>query len=140
MLDEQATQLAPTQVEPEVSSETPQEFDIEKADNVTQIREYAKGLKTDLDTYKTTHKFVEDSFGDIENAKLAQDVYSKFTSAEFNPDEFVKAIEGLSPTRAKALVEKLAEQQSGTLVQKRLGEMFGGEVNQDEIKLFKQLS
>ena len=128
----------PVGATPEGNSETPQELNIETADNLGQIREYAKGLKTDLEAYKPTATFVTENFGDLENAKLAHQIYSGFTSEEFNPEEFVKTISGISPQRAEALVAQLAQTQSEKLVQERVEALFGGKADETEIKLFKQ--
>ena len=123
---------------PEVNSETPSEFNVETADNLSQIRDYAKGLKTDLESYKPSATFLQESFGDIENAKLAHQIYSGYTSEEFDPDKFVKTIQEISPSRAEALVSQLAKTQSEKAVQERIQTLFGGEPNEKEIELFKQ--
>ena len=56
-----------------VPSEAPSntELDVDRVDNISQLREHVKGLKSDLETYKSSHSFLEESFGDLENAKLA---------------------------------------------------------------------
>ena len=129
-------EIQPEGATPEVNSET--SFNVETNDNLGQIRDYAKGLKSDLDTYKPNATFLQESFGDIENAKLAHQIYSGYTSEEFDPDTFVKTIQEISPSRAEALVSKLAQSQSDKAVKERIQTLFGGEPNEKEIELFKQ--
>lgn len=131
-------QAVDTAVEPTPEVETPQELDIDKVDNLEQLRESYKGLKADLGTYKTTHNFVEEKFGGVQNAELAHSLYDGFVSEEFDPDKFIETISSVSPSRAKSLVEKLANQQAGSLVDTKLQELFGGKVSKDEVELFKK--
>jgi hypothetical protein len=126
---------AATAVAPEVQ---PQELNLETADNLTQIRDYAKGLKKDVTTYKASHEFVSSSFGDVENAKIAHSVYQGFAGEEFKPEEFYKVLEQLSPSRARQLVEAHAAKQAQELSQKEVEKLFGGKVSPEEVKLFKQ--
>lgn len=114
------------------------EFDVERTDNISQIREHVKGLKADLDTYKSTHNFVTESFGDLENAKLAQQLYNGFVADEFEPDYFLEAISELSPTRAQKLTEALASKYAPQVAEERLVEYFGGDVTPEEVELFRQ--
>jgi hypothetical protein len=145
MIDENNPVVDETIIEtPEAGTEdagqpTPEEaFDYEKSDNVAKIREYAKGLKGDLDTYKATHTAVEEKFGDVRNLDVAQSVYSGFAGTEFDPDNFAKTLEQLSPARAKQLFEKVAAAKTPELVQAEVEKVFGGKVTPEEIRLFKQ--
>lgn len=131
-----------TQIAPEVGTSETQptttEFDVDRVDNIGQLRDHVKGLKTDLETYKSTHNFVEESFGDLENAKLAQQLYSGFVSEEFEPEEFYNIIQEVSPSRAQALAQKFAERESLPIAYEKVKELFGGEVTPDEVALFRQ--
>ena len=123
-----------------VPSEAPSntELDVDRVDNISQLREHVKGLKSDLETYKSSHSFLEESFGDLENAKLAHQMYSNILAEDFEPDNFVKFIESLSPSRAKALAEKISSQGALEVAQSKIQELFGGEVTPEEVALFKQ--
>lgn len=123
-----------------VPSEAPSntELDVDRVDNISQLREHVKGLKADLETYKSTHSFLEENFGDLENAKLAHQLYSQVLAEDFEPDNFVQFIENLSPSRAKALADKISEQAAAETAYSKLTELFGGEVSPEEVSLFKQ--
>lgn len=118
--------------------ESTSELDLDKVDNISQLRDHVKGLKTDLETYKSTHNFVTESFGDLENAKLAQQLYNGLVSEEFEPDYFFEAITELSPTRAQKLAERYAESWLPQIAEQRMSELFGGQVSPEEVALFKQ--
>jgi len=119
-------------------SYTSPELDVERIDNVGQLRDHVKGLKADLDTYKSTHNFVNESFGDLENAKLAHQLYNGFLSEEFEPTGFIQAISDLSPSRANQLAEALAMNYAPTLAEQKLTQYFGGDVTPEEVELFRQ--
>ena len=114
------------------------ELDVERIDNVGQLRDHVKGLKNDLETYKSTHNFVNESFGDLENAKLAHQLYNGLVSEEFEPDYFIQAISDLSPTRAQKLAESYANQYAPQYAQEKIQEYFGGDVTPEEVELFRQ--
>lgn len=132
----------PTNNVPETSvsetQSTTAEFDVDRVDNISQLRDHVKGLKSDLDTYKSTHNFVAESFGDLENAKIAQQLYSGFVSEEFDPYKFIEFAGEISPTRARSLVDTFASQFAPTLVEQKMSEYFGGPVTPEEVNLFKQ--
>lgn len=111
---------------------------MERTDNVGQLREHVKGLKADLDTYKSTHNFVTESFGDLENAKLAHQLYNGFVADEFEPDYFIQAISELSPVRAQKLIDSFATQHASKVAEQKLTEYFGGDVTAEEVELFKK--
>lgn len=119
-------------------SYTSPELDVERIDNVSQLRDHVKGLKSDLETYKSTHNFVSETFGDLENAKLAQQLYSGFVSEDFEPDEFYSIINEVSPTRTKALIEKFAQKEAMPMAYEKVKELFGSEVTPEEVSLFRQ--
>lgn len=123
-----------------VPSEAPSntELDVDRVDNISQLREHVKGLKSDLETYKSSHSFLEESFGDLENAKLAHQLYSNVLAEDFEPDSVVQFIESLSPSRAKALAEKISSQGALEVAYSKIQELFGGEVTPEEVALFKQ--
>lgn len=112
--------------------------DIEKIDNIAQLREQYKSLKTDLDTYKQSHEFVSQTFGSTDLAKEAYEFYSGFTAEEFDADKFVSHINNLSPKRAEQLVEKLSSTKAKELVSKEVEALFGSNPTPEEIKLFKE--
>lgn len=112
--------------------------DIEKIDNIAQLREQYKSLKTDLDTYKQSHEFVSQTFGNTDLAKEAYEFYSGFTAEEFDADKFVNHINNLSPKRAEQLVEKLSSTKAKELVSKEVEALFGSNPTPEEIKLFKE--
>lgn len=118
--------------------ETGGEFDADKADNIAQFREQYKTLKADLGTYKPSHEFISETFGDIENAKLADTIYRGFSGETFDESEFIKTLEQLSPSRTEQLVKTLASQQAQELAKTEVAKIFGGEVTPDEIALFKR--
>jgi hypothetical protein len=122
---------------PSETQATP-EFDVDRVDNISQLREHVKGLKSDLETYKTTHSFLEENFGDLENAKLAHQLYSQVLAEDFEPDSFVGLIESLSPSRARALAEKISEQGATEVAYRKMQDLFGSEVTPEEVALFKQ--
>jgi hypothetical protein len=122
---------------PSETQATP-EFDVDRVDNISQLREHVKGLKSDLDTYKSSHSFLEESFGDLENAKLAHQMYSNILAEDFEPDSFVNLIESLSPSRARALAEKISEQGAVEVAYQKMQDLFGSEVTPEEVALFKQ--
>jgi hypothetical protein len=122
---------------PSETQATP-EFDVDRVDNISQLREHVKGLKSDLDTYKSTHSFFEENFGDLENAKLAHQLYSQVLAEDFEPDSFVNLIESLSPSRARALAEKISEQGAAEVAYQKMQDLFGSEVTPEEVALFKQ--
>lgn len=122
---------------PSETQATP-EFDVDRVDNISQLREHVKGLKSDLDTYKTTHSFLEENFGDLENAKLAHQLYSNILAEDFQPDSFVELIGNLSPSRAKALADKISEQGAVEVAYQKMQDLFGSEVTPEEVALFKQ--
>lgn len=129
--------------ETEVVSETPvegsqSEFDFEKSDNLSQIREYAKGLKADLQKYKPSSEFIESSFGDLENAKLASSIYTGFAGDEFDPEKFLDVISQLSPSRANQLKESLTKKEAAQLAQAEIEKMFGGKVSKEDVEFFKK--
>lgn len=123
-----------------VPSEAPSntELDVDRVDNISQLREHVKGLKSDLETYKSSHSFLEESFGDLENAKLAHQMYSKVLAEEFEPDGFVEFIGSLSPSRAKAIAERISEDKAAEVAYNKMQELFGSEVTPEEVALFKQ--
>lgn len=123
---------------PSETQSTNAEFDVERVDNIGQLREHVKGLKSDLETYKSTHQFFEENFGDFENAKLAQQLYTGFVSDEFDPENFLQTVAEISPNRARNLVEAFASQHAPKLVEQRMSEFFGGPVTPEEVQLFKQ--
>lgn len=114
------------------------EYDAPAGDNIQAVREWGDSWKKTASEYKPTHEFVTQTFGDLENAKLAHTIYSGFTAEDFDPQNFSKVLESLSPTRAKQLVENLALEQAGQLVPKKVEELFGGQVSPEEVKLFRQ--
>jgi hypothetical protein len=118
--------------------ETSTEFNPDTVDNIGQVRDWAKGLKKDVDSYKPAHQFVSESFGSLDNAKFAADFYGSFAGSEFDPDAFYKVLEQLSPQRSKQFIEKFAATQAGELTNKEIEKLFGGKVTQEEIRLFKQ--
>lgn len=122
---------------PSETQATP-EFDADRVDNISQLREHVKGLKSDLETYKSTHSFLEESFGDLENAKLAHQLYSKVLAEDFEPDSFVEFIGSLSPSRAKAIAERISSEGAAEIAYQKIQEYFGGEVTPEEVALFKQ--
>lgn len=121
----------------EATPEVTETFDYEKTDNLSQLRDYAKGLKTDLGKYKPANDFIETSFGDVENAKLASSVYNSFAGEKFEPEEFLKTISQLSPARASQLVESLSAKQATELAKAEVEKILGGKVSAEEVKLFK---
>lgn len=127
-----------TATTPDAETSESQGFDLEKSDNLSQIRDYAKGLKSDLETYKQSHLFVDESFGSIENAKIAQLLYSSFAGEEFNVDDFNKILSQLSPQRAEQLAKSIAGTVSEKAVEEKLSSLFGGKVSEEEVKLFRQ--
>lgn len=126
---------APSEAQGSTSSP---ELDVERIDNISQLREHVKGLRSDLDTYKSTHNFVNESFGDLENAKLAYQLYNGFVADEFEPDEFIKSINELSPNRANKLIEAFSQQYAPKFAEQKITEYFGGNVTPEEVELFKQ--
>lgn len=137
MIDEELTP-APEVVEGAETPEVGTEVDIDKSDNISQLRAYAKGLKTDLGKYKETHEYFEGKFGSKDTAELAHSIYSQFAGEEFDPDAFAKVIEQLSPGRTKQLFEKVSSTRATELAKKEVETLFGGKATPDEIKLFKQ--
>lgn len=133
----QETTNVPEGVTSEAQSTTA-EFDVDRSDNIGQLREHVKGLKSDLDTYKSTHNFVQENFGDLENAKLAQQLYSGIVSEEFNPEEFYNILRDVSPNRAQSLIDAFAQEQAANFAYDKVTEFFGGEVTPEEVALFKQ--
>lgn len=126
---------------PEASSSETQsttEFDVDRVDNISQLREHVKGLKADLDSYKSTHNFVSENFGDLENAKLAHQLYNGIVADEFEPDYFYDAIKELSPSRAQKLAESLGRHYAPTYAEQKLSEYFGGDISPEEVELFRQ--
>lgn len=113
-------------------------FDVETSDNVKQIRDYAKSLKTDLDKYKPSHEFVETKFGNLSNAELAANFYGDFAGEEFDPDKFLQVIGQLSPQRAKQLTDKLSSAEAQTLAKTEIEKIFGSKPTTEEISLFKK--
>jgi len=135
MLEENTTDV----VTPEPSSETqPPVVDVDKESGIENIRTYARSLRDDVNTYKPVAEFVTNSFGDVENAKVAHQIYSQFVDEQFSPDKFFETISSLSPKRAEAVLNTLGSAQADKVVQQKLAEMFGGEVSTDEVTLFKQ--
>lgn len=131
-----ADSYVPEGVPSEASSYT--ELDVDRVDNISQLREHVKGLKSDLETYKSSHSFLEESFGDLENAKLAHQMYSQVLAEEFEPDGFVEFIGSLSPSRAKAIAERISENKAAEVAYNKIQEIFGSEVTPEEVALFKQ--
>lgn len=140
MPEQDSLNPAPDGAESQVTdvTEPSTEVDIDKSDNVQQLRDYAKGLKTDLGKYKTTHEFVQTKFGDVKNAELASDIYASFAGDEFDPDKFLSVVTQLSPSRAKALTDKLTSTQTEALAKVQVEKMFGGKVTDSDVKLFKE--
>lgn len=132
------TNTVPEGVPSEAQGTSSAEFDVERVDNIGQLREHVKGLKSDLETYKSTHSFVEESFGDLENARLAQQLYSGIVAEDFQPEKFAEILMDISPSRAQALVEKFALDKALPIAEKRVYDMFGGEPTPEEVSLFKQ--
>jgi hypothetical protein len=123
----------------ETQSETTpnQEFDIDKADNVASIRTYAKGLKTDLESYKPSHEFIKSKFGDTKNAEVAYSLYQTFADENFDPDNFEKVLSQLSPARTQKLFETKASTKAEELAQTKVKELFGGKApTADELKRY----
>lgn len=126
------------EVLPEQGSETPVvEFDADKA-GLENLREAYKGLKTDVTTYKSSHELVNNLFGDSETAKLAGQVYNTLSGNEFDVKTFLGELEKVSPARAKALVDNLSSSQAEQVAQQKVKEIFGGDVQPEEIELFKK--
>lgn len=112
--------------------------DIDKSDDVAQLRGYAKGLDKDLKTYKPIYEKVTSLFGDDRSLELAHSVFSGFAGEKFDPDNFYKTLEQLSPQRSKQLFEKFAQSQASELAQKEVEKILGGKASPEEVKLFKQ--
>lgn len=130
---------AETQVTDEVTTESQtNEFDVDKVDNLSQIRTYAKGLKADIDKYKPASEFISSKFGSEANAQLAADFYGGFAGDEFDPDKFLEVIGQLSPSRAKQLTEKLSKAEASQLANAEVESLFGGKVSKEEIALYKK--
>lgn len=114
------------------------DVDIDKTDNLSQLREYAKGLKTDLERYKPASELIESKFGSAGTAEVAANLYSGFAGDEFDPDKFLETINQLSPSRAKQLTDKLSAAQSEQLAQAQIEKLFGSKPTPEEISLFKK--
>ena len=121
----------------EPSVETP--IDVEKTDNVSQVREWGKTWKTSAEQYEPSHKFVTEKFGDLSQAEVAHELYTTlFDGQEFNPENFIKVMEKISPNRSKQLIENFAKDKAQALVPQALKELFGDNPTKEEISLFKQ--
>lgn len=115
-----------------------QEVDFDKEDNVAKIREHAKSLKTDLTESKPYREFIESNFGNLDSARIANEVYSSYAGENFNPDEFINSLSKLSPDRVKALTEKLAKDTASNIASEQIKKTFGGEVSDADVAEFRK--
>lgn len=112
--------------------------DTPKGDSLQDIREWGDNWKKTATEYKATADFVNEKFGDLSSAELAHSIYSSFAGEEFDPTAFSKLLEQMSPERAGKLVENLASERASKMVPDKVQELFGGQVSQEEITLFKK--
>lgn len=117
--------------------ETTIDMDSPKEETVQGLREWGDNWKKSAAEFQPYKEFVSDKFGDLENAKMAHELYSGFAGEEFDPKAFTSYLEQLSPARSKQLVEALANEQASQLVPKKVEEIFGGAPTPEEIKMFK---
>jgi hypothetical protein len=122
----------------ETPAEPTGEVDIDKTDNLSQLRTYARSLKDDLGKYKPSHEFLETQFGGKSNAELAAKFYGGFAGEEFDADKFLETVNQLSPSRAKVLTDKLSSAQASQLAEAEITKLFGSKPNPEEISLFKK--
>lgn len=131
-------EFTPTETTTETVVETPVEVDIEKATDVSQVRDWGKGWQTSAQEYEPAHKFLSENYGgSLEQAELGHSVFNALFSEKFDPQSFLKVVEQISPNRSKQLIENFATEEAKKLIPSQLKELFGSEVSKEDAALFK---
>lgn len=110
----------------------------EELSSIENLRNEYKSLKKDLETYKSSHKFITDNFGDTETASQAKQLFDSFSGSDFDENTFLSYIKELSPQRTDKLVETLATERAKNIADAKVKELFGGSYSPEELKLFKE--
>lgn len=113
-------------------------LDVEKIDNVGQVRDWGKGWEKSAKEYEPSHKFITEKFGDMSQAELAHEIYANLFSDNFDPNSLLQVIGKVSPSRSQQLIENFAKDKAKELVPQALTELFGENPSKEEIALFKQ--